>query len=65
MTTKILLILFALLALASLLSRKRPPEVRRDRAPRVEAAAKCPVCDAYVLAGAAKCGRGDCPRPSA
>ena len=38
-----------------------PPEPRR---PVVEETRLCAACASYVSAGAAKCGRPDCPQPA-
>ena len=46
-----------------------PPQAPRDTVqarPRiVEDTYPCPTCGAYIAAGAAKCGRPDCPQPQA
>jgi hypothetical protein len=38
-----------------------PPKPRR---PVVEETRLCAACGSYVSAGAAKCGRADCPQPA-
>jgi hypothetical protein len=38
-----------------------PPKPRR---PVVEETRLCAACGSYVAAGAAKCGRSDCPQPA-
>ena len=57
----------------NLLGGNRPPaapppptqaQAPREMPPRiVEDTTACPVCGAYIAAGAAKCGRPDCPQP--
>lgn len=60
MTFKAALILVALMLLAGMLRKKFGPPAGRGKGPAIEAAQKCPTCDAYVLAGA-PCARSDCP----
>jgi hypothetical protein len=36
----------------------------RSRGPVVEETRLCSACGSYVSAGAAKCGRTDCPQPA-
>lgn len=60
MTLKAAIVLFALMLLAGMISKRFGPRVDRPKGPEIEAARKCPTCGAYALAGAL-CGRADCP----
>ena len=62
----IVLVLLGLLV-AGLIRRWTRPAVTRTRARPIEAARKCPACEAYVLGASPEpCDRADCPyRPAA
>ena len=56
-----LLLLVALLVLGVINKWRRAQLSRREPPPRVQAARKCPACDAYVLGNDPEpCARPDC-----
>jgi hypothetical protein len=62
MTIKALVVLVALLLLAGMIGRSLGLRgVGKRKTPPIEAARKCPTCEAYVF-GSAGCDRPDCPR---
>jgi hypothetical protein len=57
------LLLLALLLAFGLLGKLLGGGARAEKRPPIEAARKCPRCDAYVLGSeAGPCGRPDCPQ---
>lgn len=61
MTMKAAMLILALLLIVGIVGKWRRPRVDGARRPPIEAAQKCAVCDAYVIASAS-CDRPDCPR---